>query len=195
MGCDFFVFSGHKMLGPSGVGVLWAKKELLQEMDPLFVGSHMISEVTKEKATWADIPDKFEVGTGRLEAAVGLGAAVDYLESLGMNRIEKYEKELTEYALKVFSNLKGFKLFGKSTSKDRLGVFSFAIGEIHPHDVGEILNRYQICIRTGHHCAQPLMEVLGVMGTARASLYIYNARDDIDKLAEGIMEVIKIFKV
>lgn len=194
IGCDFFVFSSHKMLGPSGVGVLWAKKELLEDMDPLFVGSHMISEVAKHKATWADIPNKFEIGTGRLETVTGLGAAVNYLTNLGMKKIEKHEKKLTRYTLKTLLNIKGLKLFGKSVSKDRLGVFSFAIGKVHPHDVGEILNRYHIAIRAGHHCAQPLMKVLGVYGTARASLYIYNTKSDIEKLADGIMEVKRIFK-
>lgn len=195
LGCDFFAFSSHKMLGPSGVGVLWAKGGLLEKMDPLFVGSNMISEVTKNKATWAGAPNKFEVGTRNLEGAVGLRAAVDYLTSLGMKNIERYEKDLSKYVLEKFQSIKGLKLFGKTTSENRLGVFSFAVVDIHPHDVGEILNRRQVCIRTGHHCAQPLMKALGINGTARASVYIYNNKSDIDKLAEGIMEVKRIFKI
>jgi cysteine desulfurase/selenocysteine lyase len=194
LGCDFFVFSSHKMLGPSGVGVLWSKRNLLDVMDPVFVGSNMIKTVSKNRATWADLPDKFEVGTQRLEAVAGLGAAVDYLNTLGMKKIQKYEKELTEYTLNWLLKIKNLKLFGKLTSEKRLGVFSFAIGNIHPHDIGEILNRNQICIRTGHHCAQPLMRVLGVFGTARASLYIYNTKEDIDRLVKGIMDIKRIFK-
>ncbi len=195
LGCDFYVFSSHKMFGPSGVGVLWAKKEVLRQMDPFMVGSHMISEVTKEKASWADIPDKFEVGTGRLEGVAGLGAAVDYLESMGMKKVEANEKKLCGYTLKTLLRIKSLKLFGKSTAKNRLPVFSFAIGEVHPHDVAEILNRNNIAIRAGHHCAQPLMQVLNTVGTARASLAVYNSQKDIDKLADGIMEVKRIFKV
>ncbi|KKR29745.1 MAG: Cysteine desulfurase [Candidatus Woesebacteria bacterium GW2011_GWA1_39_8] len=195
LGCDFYVFSSHKMLGPSGVGVLWAKKELLKHMDPLMVGSHMIATVSKKKATWAEIPAIFETGTGRLEAVAGLGAAIDYLTKLGMKNIETYEKTLTNYALQKLTKIAGVKIFGKTTPKDRLGVLSFAIGNVHPHDVGEILNRHHIAIRAGQHCAQPLMQVLGVNGTARASLYIYNTKADIDKLAEGIMEVKRIFNI
>jgi cysteine desulfurase/selenocysteine lyase len=195
LGCDFFVFSSHKMLGPSGVGVLWAKAELLEKMDPLMVGSHMIETVTKNRATWAEIPAKFEVGTGRLEAAAGLGAAIDYLTELGMKNIEEYERDLTGYALEKLASIDGVKIFGKSDTKDRLGVISFAVGRVHPHDVGEILNRDGVAVRAGHHCAQPLMKVLGVYGTARASLYIYNNKSDIDRLAKGIMEVKRVFKI
>lgn len=195
LGCDFYAFSSHKMLGPSSVGVLWSNKELLEEMDPLFVGSHMIETVTSKSATWAGLPDKFEVGTGRLESVVGLGAAIDYLTKLGMKNVESYEKDLTKYALSKLTKIKGVKIFGKTNIKDRLGVFSFAIGNVHPHDIGEILNRRHIAIRTGHHCAQPLMNYLGVYGTARASLYIYNTKSDVDKLVEGIMDVKKIFKI
>lgn len=195
LGCDFLVFSSHKMLGPSGVGVLWAKKELLNKMDPLFVGGHMIEEVTEKNAKWADIPDKFEVGTSRLEGVCGLAAAMEYLEKIGMKNVETYEEKLTDYALSKLSSIKGFKLFGKKSSKNRLGVFSFAIGNVHPHDIGEIFNRKKIAIRTGHHCAQPLMNVLGVYGTARVSTYIYNTKTDIDNLVKGIMDVKKIFKI
>lgn len=193
LGCDFFVFSSHKMLGPSGVGVLWAKKDLLEKMEPFFVGSHMIETVTKTKALWTEVPGKFEVGTGKLEAVAGLGAAIDYIKSITMPKIGEYEHSLTNYALKVLLSIKDLKIFGKLTADNRLGVFSFSLGNIHPHDIGEILNRKNICIRTGHHCAQPLMKVLGVYGTCRASTYIYNTKEDIDKLSEGIMEIKKIF--
>ncbi len=193
--CDFLAFSSHKMLGPSGVGVLWTKKEILESMDPLIFGSHMIKKVTKDKATWADIPDKFEAGTRNIEGVIGLGAAIDYLQSTGLANILKYEQLLTEYALDKFKTLKDVKLFGSKLSKNRLGVFSFAVGRIHPHDVSEILNRENICIRSGHHCTQPLMSCLGVMGTARASLYLYNTKNDIDKLVDGIELVEKTFKI
>lgn len=193
--CDFLAFSSHKMLGPSGVGVLWARKKLLEQMDPLFIGSHMIYKVTKEKATWTNIPDKFEVGTGRLEGVVGLGAAIDYLQTIGIKKIADYEAELTEYADQKLRSIDKLTVYGTENLKNRLGVFSFSIKNVHPHDVAEILNRNQICIRSGHHCAQPLMEVLNTTSTARASLYLYNTKEDVDKLVEGIIQVKKVFKV
>jgi cysteine desulfurase/selenocysteine lyase len=193
--CDFLAFSSHKMLGPSGVGVLYTKKELLEEMDPLIVGSHMIRLVTKEKATWADLPDKFEPGTRNLEGVIGLGAAIDYLQKTGFETIQKHELALTNYALNMFQNQKNVKLFGPTDPESRLGVFSFAIGNVHPHDVSEVLNRSHIAVRAGHHCAMPLMKCLGVPGTVRASLYLYNTKEDIDKLEKGIQEVKKTFKL
>lgn len=193
--CDFLAFSPHKMFGPTGIGVLWARKELLEEMDPLFVGSHMIAEVTKEKATWTDIPWKFEVGTGKLEAAVGLGSAIDYVEQIGMENIMQHERELTEYGFKKLQEIPGLTLFGPKDSKNRLAIFSFNITGAHAHDVAQILDSLGICIRSGHHCAQPLMNVLGVPATARASLYIYNDKSDIDALVEGLKVVKNILKV
>jgi len=193
LGCDFLAFSSHKMLGPSGVGILWAKKELLLQMDPLLVGSHMINTVTKENVIWADIPDKFEVGTANIEGVIGLSAAIDYLTAIGMKNIEIYEKELTSYALEKFNKSNDVKLFGPKNLESRIGVFSFAIGNVHGHDAAEILNRKHIAVRSGHHCAQPLMKVLGVSSTARASLYLYNTKEDIDKLFDGIEEVKKVF--
>lgn len=192
--CDFYAFSSHKMLGPSGVGVLWAKEELLKAMDPIFTGSHMISEVNTNRAVWADIPDKFEVGTGSLEAVAGLGSAIDYLNRNGMKNVENYERQLVEYALEVLPGIKNIKIYGSLNPENRLGVFSFSLKGIHPHDIGEILGRDNICIRTGHHCAQPLMKALKVPATARASLYLYNTKEDIDRLAEGLNKVKKIFK-
>ena len=195
LSCDFFVLSSHKMLGSSGVGVLWAKKELLEKMDPLFVGSHMIKTVSKDKAIWADVPDKFETGTGRLEGVVGLGAAIDYIQKIGIQNVEGYETQLTNYAFGRLVKIKKLKLYANKNIKDRLGVFSFNIDTVHPHDVAEILNRSQICVRSGHHCAQPLMNVLGVPATVRASLYIYNTKEDINELVEGIKEVKRIFRI
>lgn len=194
LGVDFFVISSHKMLGPSGVGALWAKLSLLEEMDPLMVGSHMIETVYKNRATWAPVPDRFEVGTGRLEGVVGFGEAVEYLNKLGMAKVAKYEEGLTGYALEKLSGVKGLKLFGSNKVKNRLGVFSFSYRGVHPHDVGELLNRGGVCVRVGHHCAQPLMRVLGVPATCRASTYIYNTRTDIDRLVEAFSEVKKVFK-
>jgi cysteine desulfurase/selenocysteine lyase len=194
LGADFLAFSSHKMLGPSGVGVLWAKQELLEDMDPLLVGSHMIDTVTKDKATWAQLPDKFEPGTRNIEGVIGLGAAIDYLQDVGMEKVAAYEHEVTEYALEQFKK-HGIQLFGPSDAHDRLGVFSFAVGNVHAHDVAEILNRSHVAVRAGHHCAQPLMQCLGVTGTARASLYLYNTTADLDALMAAIKQVKKTFKV
>ena len=193
--CDFLVFSSHKMLGPSGVGVLWAKEELLEEMDPLLVGSHMIKKVSKTGYSLAELPDKFEAGTRNIEGVIGLGAAIDYLQNIGLDKINKYEQSLTEYALDKFKSLEKVQLFGPTSLKNRTGVFSFAIGDIHPHDIAEILNRDKIAVRSGHHCAQVLMECLGVTATTRASLYFYNTEKDIDKLIAGIKKVKEIFKI
>ncbi len=192
---DFLAFSSHKMLGPSGVGVLYTKKELLEVMDPFVVGSHMIRAVTKNKTTWADIPDKFEPGTRNLEGVIGLGAAIDYFQKVGFEPIQNHEMQLIKYALEMFASQKKVKLFGPNTAENRLGVFSFAIEDVHSHDVSEVLNRSHIAVRAGHHCAQPLMSCLGVSGTVRASFYLYNSKEDIDRLKNGIEEVKKTFKM
>lgn len=192
---DFLAFSSHKMLGPSGVGVLYAKRSLLDAMDPMLVGSHMVASVNKDKAAWTDPPDKFEPGTRNIEGVIGLGAAIGYLESIGMTNIAKHEHELSIYALEKLSVRKDVKLFGPDQPDDRIGVFSFGIKNIHAHDTAEILNRSKIAVRAGHHCAEPLMQFLGVPGTARASIYLYNSRQDIDALISGIEEVKRIFHV
>lgn len=192
---DFLVFSGHKMFGPSGIGILWAKENLLEEMDPIFVGAHMVDLVTKENVDLTAAPQKFEAGTGKLEAVVGLGSAIDYINLIGYENIGKLDYDLTEYGLKVLSKIKGVKLYGSKNSKDRLPIFSFNLLGIHPHDVSEILNRYKICVRSGHHCAQVLLRCLNTSATLRASLSIYNSKSDIDKLAEGIEKAKKIFNI
>lgn len=195
LGIDFLAFSPHKMLAPSGVGVLWAKEELLEEMDPLFVGSNMINTVTKEKATWAPLPDKFEVGTANLEGVAGLASAISYLKKIGYENIIAHEEELTKYCLEKLSQIPGLKLFGPKDSKNRLCIFSFAIQGAHPHDIAQILDSQKIAIRSGHHCAQITMQALCVPATARASLYLYNTKEDIDKLVEGIKVIKKTLEI
>jgi len=194
LGCDFLVFSGHKMYGPSGIGVLWGKQKLLEEMEPIFSGGNMVEHVTKEKAIFAPAPTKFEAGTGKLEAVAGLGAAIDYINSVGLKTIAGLDKELTEYGLKALNKIKGIKIYGSNKSKNRLPIFAFNIPGLHPHDVSEILNRSQICVRAGHHCAHILLQTLNTPSTLRASLSIYNSTEDIDKLVKGLEEAKRIFK-
>ncbi len=191
--CDFLVFSSHKIFGPSGVGVLWGNKTLLETMNPLLVGSHMVKRVTKERALFADVPDRFESGTRNLEGVIGLGAAIDYIQKIGTENIQTYEKELTNYALEKLLTIEGLRLFGPQNTENRLGIFSFSVGNIHPHDVAEILNRSGIAVRSGHHCAHILMQSLSVSATVRASFSIYNTTADVNKLVRGIEEVKRIF--
>jgi cysteine desulfurase/selenocysteine lyase len=193
--CDVIAFSSHKMLGPAGVGVLWAKESILEEMNPLFVGSHMIKTVTKEKAIYSDLPDKFEAGTGNLEGVAGLGTAIMYLQHIGLKAVQEHDQVLTEYGLKKLQAIPYLKLFGPQTAENRVGIFSFAINGVHPHDIAQVLDTDDIAIRSGHHCCQVLMDVLDVPATARASLYIYNSKEDIDTLVEGIGKVKKTFMV
>lgn len=193
--CDFLAFSSHKMLGPTGIGILYAKKHLLEAMDPFIFGGGMIKKVTKEESTWAEVPDKFEGGTPNIAAVIGFGAAIDYIKHIGYKKIMKQEKELTQHALEMFAHQKNVTLYGPRKIENRVGVFSFLIANVHPHDIAEILNRSQIGVRTGHHCAMPLMQALGIGGTARASLYLYNTKEDIARLEQGIKEVKKAFKI
>jgi cysteine desulfurase / selenocysteine lyase len=194
LGCDFLAFSAHKMYGPSGIGTLWVRQELLEKIEPIFRGGGMVETVTKEKATFAHFPEKFEAGTGKLEAVAGFGAAVEYIDSIGFRNIAKFDQELTEYGLKKLNALKGIKVYGSKNKKDRLPIFAFNVLGIHPHDVSEIFNRSQICVRAGHHCSQVLHQVLGVPSTLRASLSIYNSASDIDQLVREIEKAKKIFK-
>ncbi|HEX8966173.1 MAG TPA: SufS family cysteine desulfurase [Patescibacteria group bacterium] len=196
MGCDFVAFSSHKMFGPSGVGVLWARSGLLAEMDPVLVGSQMIKTVSKENYILSNIPERFEVGTPNLEGVVGLGAAIDFIESIGRENIAAYEEELTKYGLDVFKRLgDAVNLYGPRTAVKRLGIFSFTFNNVHAHDVAEILNRNNICVRSGHHCAQIILEKIKQPATARASVSIYNSKEDLDKLANGLEDVKKILKI
>ena len=189
--CDFFAFSGHKMMGPTGVGVLYAKPELLEKMNPFMGGGEMIREVTLEKSTWNDIPWKFEAGTPNIAQVIGLGAAIDYLNKIGMNTIAKYEKELQNYAKEKLQSISGLTIYG--AAKDKGAVISFNLENIHPHDVAHILDTMGIAIRAGHHCAQPIMKRLNVPATNRASFYIYNTLSEIDSLIDGLTKTIELF--
>src|SRR3989344_3316974 len=189
---DFMVFSGHKMLGPTGIGVLYGKKELLEESEPFLYGGDMIREVRYEGATWNDLPWKFEAGTPHIAGAIGFSKAIDYMKRLGMDKIEVHEKQLTGYALDKLQEVEGIHLYGPST-EHRGGVITFNIGKVHPHDVASVLNDSNIAIRGGHHCAMPLMGLLGVSGTSRASFYFYNTFEDVDKLVEGLHRVNEVF--
>ena len=188
LGCDFYAFSGHKMLGPTGIGVLWGKTEHLEEMDPFMGGGEMINTVTMESSTWNDIPYKFEAGTPNFAQAVGLGAAIDYLQNIGMDSIAAHEQKLIKYALGKLNQIDGLRIHG--SAKDRGGVISFNMDGIHPHDLAQFLNEDNIAIRVGHHCAQPLLKTLGETATARLSFYIYNDESDVDKFCESL-ETIK----
>ena len=190
--CDFFAASGHKMLGPTGIGFLYGKKEILKEMPPFMTGGDMIATVTEEGATWNELPWKFEAGTSAIAEGIGLGAAIDYLATLGMNNINQYEKELHCYTLERLHSIDGLTLYGHAPGEN-LAVFSFNLDAAHPHDAANLLDRYGIAVRSGHHCAQPLMSRLGMDNTLRASLYLYNTRDEVDSLIEGLREVQRIF--
>jgi cysteine desulfurase/selenocysteine lyase len=191
LGCDFYAFSGHKMCGPTGIGILYGRAALLEAMQPFKGGGDMIHTVTFEKTTYAPIPNKFEAGTPPIAAAIGLGAAVDYLCNIGMPAIAAHEHELLRYATEHLSALPGVRLMG--TAKDKAAVLSFAVQGIHPHDVGTLLNQEGVAVRTGHHCAQPLMARLGVAATSRASFAFYNTLADVDALVAGIRSVQKVF--
>ena len=189
--CDFLAFSGHKMLGPTGVGVLWGKFELLNDLDPFLSGGEMIEKVTLEDSTWNEVPYKFEAGTPNYVQAIGLGAAVEFLSKIGMVNVHNYEKELTSYAIEKLQSIPNLNIHG--SPKNRGSVISFNIENIHPQDLAQFLNEDNICIRVGHHCAQPLLETLNETSTARASFYIYNDFSDIDKLVDSIKSTINYF--
>lgn len=189
--CDFYVFSGHKMLGPTGIGILWGKTKLLEKMDPFMGGGEMIEDVSFEESTWNNIPYKFEAGTPNIAQAIGLGAAIDYLNTIGMKNIQNHEKELTKYAVEQVSQIKNIMIHG--TSNDKSGVISFNIKDVHPQDLTQFLDQDNIAIRVGQHCAQPLLSVLNETSTARISFYIYNSYEDIDKFCNSINKILKYF--
>ncbi|HKQ73069.1 MAG TPA: cysteine desulfurase [Blastocatellia bacterium] len=189
--CDFYAFSGHKMCGPTGIGVLYGKSHWLESMPPVMGGGDMISSVTFEKTTYNSLPYKFEAGTPNIEGAIGLGVAVDYLSGVGLDRIAAYENELLDYATELIGAIPGVKIIG--TAREKASVLSFTIEGIHPHDIGTILDQEGIAVRAGHHCAQPVMKRFNVPATARASLAFYNTKDEIDALAAGIQRTIEVF--
>ena len=192
---DFIAFSGHKMLGPTGIGVLWGRQSLLEEMPPFLFGGSMIDSVTMEQATWAELPRKFEAGVPNMAQAVGLSAAVDYINQIGISNIHEHENQLTKTLLAGLAHMQGVKVIGPTDLTERGGVVSFTVDGIHPHDVGQVLDQYGIAVRTGHHCAWPLMRKLNVVGTTRASFHLYNTISDVEKLLEGIAQVQSYFKV
>ena len=191
LNCDFFAFSGHKMMGPTGVGALYTKPEILEAMNPFLGGGEMIRKVTLEGSTWNDIPWKFEAGTPNIAQVIGLGSAIDYINKIGTDTITDYENELLKYAQGKLRAIPGINIYG--TAKDKGAVISFNLENIHPHDVAHILDTYGIAIRAGHHCAQPIMKKLNVAATNRASFYIYNTLEEIDQLAEGLRKSVKLF--
>ncbi|MEM4165177.1 MAG: SufS family cysteine desulfurase, partial [Nitrososphaerales archaeon] len=195
IGCDFLAFSGHKALGPLGVGVLYGKRDLLEDMNPFLGGGDMISRVWLENSEWNELPWKFEAGTSSIADVIGLGAAVDYLNSIGVSRIREHEIKLTKYALETLSEISDLKIYGTNNLEQRGAVISFNLANIHPHDLATILDEEGIALRAGHHCAMPLMNKLGVAATARASFYLYNAESDVDALVEGLNKARRIFKL
>ena len=186
LGADFLVFSGHKALGPTGIGVLWGKSELLNQMEPFLYGGSMIETVTMTDATWAPVPKRFEAGVPNMAQAVGLQAALAYLSKIGLANIHSWELELTRYALDGLREIEGVKILGPSGIENRGGVISFTVNDLHPHDVGQVMDQYGVAVRTGHHCAWPLIRKLGVTGTTRASFYLYNGIDDVDVFLESV---------
>src|ERR671922_303998 len=192
LGCDFLAFSAHKMCGPSGVGALWGRADLLETMEPFNLGGHMIRKVQFEETTWGDLPRKFEAGTSPIAEAVGFGAAVDYLSEIGLEAIEQHEHDLVAYALERLSGVPRINLYGPPPDR-RAGIVSFNMDGIHPHDVAQVLDWEGVAIRAGHHCCQPLMARLGVAATNRASFYLYTVREEIDRLADGLLRARKMF--
>ncbi|MBM4760753.1 cysteine desulfurase [Bacillus sp. B15-48] len=191
--CDFFALSGHKMCGPTGIGALYGKKHLLEKMEPIEFGGEMIDFVGLQESTWKELPWKFEGGTPIIAGAIGLGAAIDFLEEIGLDHIEAHEHKLAAYAIEKMSTVEGMTIYGPKDSSKRAGVVTFNISDVHPHDVATVLDAEGIAVRAGHHCAQPLMKWLNVSATARASFYLYNSEEDIDKLVAGLVKTKEYF--
>jgi cysteine desulfurase/selenocysteine lyase len=194
LGVDFYAVTAHKAYGPTGVGALWARRELLQEMPPFLGGGSMIRKVTKQGTTWADPPARFEAGTPAIAQAIGMAAALRWLDALGMDRVLQHERETADYALERLAEVPGVRVFGPGRSPERLGPVSIELDGVHAHDVAEILDRHGVAVRAGHHCAQPLMDRLGVAATARASFGVYTTREEIDRLIEGLADARAIFE-
>jgi cysteine desulfurase/selenocysteine lyase len=190
--CDFMVFSGHKMLAPNGIGALYAKRELLENMEPFMGGGDMIEEVKLRESKWNELPWKFEAGTPAIEEGIALGTAIDYLENIGMESIENYERQIVAYAMERLSEIDGIEIYGPP-SKQRGGIVSFNLADVRPHDIAAALDYDGIAIRAGHHCAQPLHEKLGIKASARASFYLYNTREEVDRLVDGLHKAKKVF--
>jgi cysteine desulfurase/selenocysteine lyase len=195
IGADFYAWTGHKALGPTGVGVLHGRRELLTSMRPYVSGGHMISRVDDEMSTWSELPHKFEAGTSAIADAIGLGAAIDYLTTLGMDAVRAHEESLTAYALERLQEVPGLTIFGPAEASARGGVVSFSMEGIHPHDIAEVCDRHAVCIRAGHHCTQPLMRRLGVGSTGRASFHVYNHPDDVDRLVDALHDARRVFEL
>lgn len=191
---DFLVFSGHKMFAPLGIGVLYGKRELLNKMNPFLMGGDMIEYVHEQKTTFAPLPNKFEAGTQNVEGVVGLGAAIDYINSIGYDKIQEHDREIVEYAREKLSKLDYLDIYMTPNAENHSAVISFNIKGVHPHDVASILDSENVCVRSGNHCAQPLMRFLGIDSTCRASFYIYNTKDDVDRLVAGIEKAYKMFE-
>ena len=192
--CDFLVFSGHKMLAPLGIGVLYGKKQLLNDMTPFLMGGDMIEYVYEQETTFAPLPNKFEAGTQNIEGVIGLSTAIDYIESIGYERISRIEEEVVSYAREKLSKLEFIELYLTPNKENHSSVISFNIKGVHPHDVASILDNYGVCVRSGNHCAQPLMRYLGIDSTCRASFYLYNTKEDVDKLVEALKKAYEMFK-
>jgi cysteine desulfurase/selenocysteine lyase len=193
LGVDFYALTGHKLYGPTGIGALWARLELLRGMPPFQGGGSMIRRVTKERTTWADPPARFEAGTPAIAQAIGMAAALRWLDGLGMDAVAAHDRELAAYTLERLAEVPGLRIFGPPASPERLGPVSFELDGVHAHDVSEILDRHAVAVRAGHHCAQPLMDRLGVAATARASFGVYTIREDIDRLVDGLHDARKVF--
>ena len=193
LGVDCYAFSGHKMCGPTGIGALWARKDLLESMEPYQGGGEMIHFVGRDESTWAEVPHKFEAGTPNIAGAIGMGAAVDFLAGVGMDAIAEHERDLLGYALDRVGEVDGIRVYGPESLDEHSAVVSFTLGDAHPHDISTILDSEGIAVRAGHHCAQLVMKHFGIAATARASIYLYNTRDDIDRLVEGLEQVRGIF--
>jgi cysteine desulfurase/selenocysteine lyase len=193
LNCDFFAFSAHKMLGPTGVGVLWGRRDLLEAMDPFLGGGEMISTVREERSTWADLPHKFEAGTPNIADVIAFGAAIDYLQALGMANVREHELELTAYALDRLQASEVVDIYGPRSPLERSGVVPFNVRGVHPHDVSSVLDSQGVAIRAGHHCAQLAVRRLGLPATSRASFYLYNTRDEVDALVDAVREAAAFF--